>query len=174
MIFWTLALSNGQHQCGLGHTHLLLCSGTPRYVCLPNFKAIGARLAEYFKLEKKKTQLRSGACFTVGKDKQQHVSLQFLSQPGTANSSGRDVFAWLLKLPLSCSYSAGSGMQIPVVLLFLGLLTVPSRSQNSATEQVSRRQHAESEGEIRGAGNLILENLTEGLSTTLLSYYDFI
>jgi len=61
-------------------------------------------------------------------------------------------------------------MQTPVVLLFLGLLTVPSRSQNSATEQVSRQQHTESEGEILGAGSLILENLTEGLSTTLLSY----
>lgn len=137
---------------------------------LPNFKVTGARLAEYFKPEKKKTQLRSGVCFTIGKDKQQHMSLQFLLQPGTANSSGRDVFARLLKLPLSCSYSVGSGMQIPVVLLFLGLLTVPSSSQNSATEQVSRRQHAQTEGEILGAGNLILENLTGGLSTTLLSY----
>lgn len=170
MLFWTLALSNCQHQCGLGHTHLLLRSGTPRHVCSLRSEVIGARLAEYFKLEKKKTKLRSGVCFTVGKDKQQHVSLQFLSQPGTANSSGRDVFAQLLKLPVSCSYSVGSGMRIPLVLLFLGLLTVPSRSQNSATEQVSRRQHAESEGELLGACNLILENLTEGLSTTLLSY----
>ncbi|KAL2297328.1 hypothetical protein Nmel_016629 [Mimus melanotis] len=32
---------------------------------------------------------------------------------------------------------AGPGMQIPVILLFLGLLTVPSRTQNSATEQIS-------------------------------------
>lgn len=169
MLFWTLALSNCQHQCGLGHTHLLLRSGTPRHACLPDFKVIGARLAECFRL-KKKSWLRSGVCFTTGKDKQQHVSLWFLSQPGTADSSGRDVFAWLLKLPLSCSYSVGSGMQIPVVLLFLGLLTVPSRSQNSATEQVSRRQCAESEGEILGAGNLVLKNLTEGLSATVLSY----
>lgn len=111
-----------------------------RHVCLPNFKVTGARLAEYSKLDKKKTQLRPGVCFTTGKDKQQHMSLQFLSQPGTTNGSGRDVFARLLKLPLSCSYSVGASMQIPVVLLFLGLLTVPSRSQNSATEQVSRRQ----------------------------------
>lgn len=61
-------------------------------------------------------------------------------------------------------------MRIPVVLLFLGLLTVPSRSQNSASEQVSRRKYAESEGETLGKGNLNLENLTEGLSTTILNY----
>lgn len=61
-------------------------------------------------------------------------------------------------------------MQIPVVLLFLGLLTVPSRSQNSATEQVSRRQRAEREGEILGVGNLILEHPMQGLGTALLSY----
>lgn len=65
-------------------------------------------------------------------------------------------------------------MQIPVVLLFLGLLTVPSRTQNSATEQVSGRQCAESKGERCGAGNITLEILTEGLSTTLLNYWDFI
>lgn len=63
-------------------------------------------------------------------------------------------------------------MQIPVVLLFLGLLTVPSRTQNSATEQVSRKQYTESER--CGAVNLILEILTEGLSTILLNYWDFI
>lgn len=82
----------------------------------------------------------------------------------------KDVFVWLLKLFLLCSYSVGSSMQIPVVLLFLGLLTVPGRSQNSATAQVSRRQHKESEEEILGAGNSILENLRAGLSTTLPSY----
>lgn len=52
-------------------------------------------------------------------------------------------------------------MQIPVVLLFLGLLTVPSRTQNSATEQVSGRQCAESKGERCGAGNITLEILTK-------------
>lgn len=61
-------------------------------------------------------------------------------------------------------------MRIPVVLLFLGLLTVPSRSQNSASEQVSRRKYTESEGETLGKCNLNLENLTEGLSTTILNY----
>lgn len=80
----------------------------------------------------------------------------------------------MLKLSLSYFYSVGPGMQIPVVLLLLGLFTVPSRTQNSATEQVSRRQYAESEGERCGAGNLILEILTEGLSSTLLNYWDFI
>lgn len=139
-------------------------------MCLPNFKVVVARLAEYFILEKEENSAKIRCVFHLGKDKQPHVSLQFLSQPGTANSSGRDVFAQLLKLPLSCSYFVGSGMQIPVVLLFLGLLTVPSRSQNSAAAQVSSRQHAEHEGEILGAGNLIFKNPTEGLSTPLLSY----
>lgn len=133
-------------------------------MCLPNFKVTGASLAEYFQLEKET------CVFHDWKDKQQHLSLQLLSQPGTVNSCGKDVFTWLLKLSLSYSNSVGPGMQIPVVLLFLGLLTVPSRTQNSATEQVSRRQDAESEGERCGAGNLILEILTEGLSTTLLNY----
>lgn len=63
-------------------------------------------------------------------------------------------------------------MQISLVLLFLGLLSVPSRTQNSANDQVSRRQCTESER--CGAGNLILEILTKGLSTTLLNYWDFI
>lgn len=31
-------------------------------------------------------------------------------------------------------------MQIPAVLLLLGLLTIPSKSQNSPAGQVSRRQ----------------------------------
>lgn len=106
------------------------------------------------------------------KDKQQHLSLQLLSQPGTVNSFSRDVFTWLLKLSLSYSYSVGPSMQIPLVLLFLGLLSVPSRTQNSANDQVSRRQCTESER--CGAGNLILEILTKGLSTTLLNYWDFI
>ncbi|NWH40729.1 PEDF factor, partial [Chloropsis cyanopogon] len=38
-------------------------------------------------------------------------------------------------------------MQIPVVLLFLGLLTVPSRTQNSATEQNSARADGANAGE---------------------------
>lgn len=54
---------------------------------LPNFKVIEASLAEYFKLEKK-TRLRSDMRFTTGKDKQQHMSPRFLSQPGAADGSG--------------------------------------------------------------------------------------
>lgn len=60
------------------------------------FEVIWIRLAEYLKLEKKKTQLRSGVCVTTGKAKQQQVLLQLLSQPERVNSSGRDVFALLL------------------------------------------------------------------------------
>lgn len=150
-------------------THICFCAQAHPDVRLPNFKVIEASLAEYFKLEKK-TQLRSDVCFTTGKHKQQHMSLQFLSQPGAANSSGGVVYLLGGSNCLSCSYSVGSGMQIPVVLLFLGILTVPSRSQNSASEQVSRKKHAESRGETLGAGNLNLENLTEGLSTTILNY----
>ncbi|NXV82039.1 PEDF factor, partial [Atlantisia rogersi] len=39
-------------------------------------------------------------------------------------------------------------MQIPAVLLFLGLLTVPSRSQNSATEQSSATADGANAGEV--------------------------
>ncbi|NWY61681.1 PEDF factor, partial [Chionis minor] len=39
-------------------------------------------------------------------------------------------------------------MQIPVVLLFLGLLTVPSRSQNSATEQNAATADGANAGEV--------------------------
>ncbi|NXG66218.1 PEDF factor, partial [Hemiprocne comata] len=39
-------------------------------------------------------------------------------------------------------------MQIPVVLLFLGLFTVPSRSQNSATEQNSATADGANAGEV--------------------------
>ncbi|NXL01082.1 PEDF factor, partial [Mesembrinibis cayennensis] len=39
-------------------------------------------------------------------------------------------------------------MQVPVVLLFLGLLTVPSRSQNSATEQNSATADGANAGEV--------------------------
>ncbi|NXK52115.1 PEDF factor, partial [Chauna torquata] len=39
-------------------------------------------------------------------------------------------------------------MQIPAVLLFLGLLTVPSRSQNSATEQNSATTDGANAGEV--------------------------
>uniref|UniRef100_A0A8B9R4G3 Serpin domain-containing protein n=1 Tax=Anas platyrhynchos TaxID=8839 RepID=A0A8B9R4G3_ANAPL len=74
------------------------------------------------------------------------MSLQCLSQPGTATSSSRDVF-FSVAQP-SCSYSVGSGMQIPVVLLFLGLLTVPSRSQNSATGQNSATTDGANAGEV--------------------------
>lgn len=38
-------------------------------------------------------------------------------------------------------------MQVPVVLLFLGLLTVPSRTQNSATEQNSATADGANAGE---------------------------
>jgi len=60
-------------------THICFCArahpGTPACRIL---KSLGPGLAEYSKHEKKKTQLRSGVCFTTEKDKQQHVSLQFL------------------------------------------------------------------------------------------------
>lgn len=165
VLLWTLALQNHQHQRGLGCTCTQACPGV-RACPLPKVFGTGWLNTT----EKRENTAEIRGVFQTGKDKQQHVSLQLLSQPGTVNSTGRRVLAWLLQPPLSCSYPVGSGMRIPAVLLCLGLLTVPSRSQNSPTEQVSRRQHAESEGEILGAGNLISEDLTEGLSTTLLSY----
>lgn len=68
-------------------THICFCAQAHPDVRLPNFKVIEASLAEYFKLEKK-TRLRSDMRFTTGKDKQQHMSPRFLSQPGAADGSG--------------------------------------------------------------------------------------
>lgn len=164
----TMALSSCQHQCGLGHTHLLLCSDTPRHVCLPNFEVTGARLAEYLEQAREEENPATVRCVLHNQEEQAaacHCSAchNQVQQPAAAEI----YFSQLLKP--SCSYSVGSGMQIPVVLLFLGLLTVPSRSQNSATGQVSRRQQQRMRA-ILGAGNLILESLTKGLNATRLSY----
>lgn len=157
----------------VGATHICFCAQAHPHRVLAQFSSHWGQSGWIFPTrEGNLAQIR--CVFHNWKDKQQHLSLQLLSQPRTVNSCGRDIFSWLLNLSLSCSYSVGPGMQIPVVLLFLGLLTVPSRTQNSATEQVSRRQYAESEGQRCGAGNLILEIITEGLSTTLLNCWDFI